>query len=174
MKLIKPLLFAVAISLAAPLAANAQCKGVKEEVDPFTKKAMKSFKQKIGPYTWNWQLILQKKNDDLHLGMQIVVSGKINDQLEKGDIIYIKLANDDVVELKCSEDYLPRYATSEGIIWTSYFPLELTDKKTMTKLSSSPITDVKVVLASTDILLPKISKKQTAKIMDGASCMLID
>lgn len=174
MKLIKPLLFAVAISLAAPLAASAQCKGVKEEVDPFTKKSMKSFNQKIGPFTWNWQLILQKKSEKLHLGMQIVVSGKINDPLAKGDIIYIKLANDEIVELKCTEDYNPRFAASEGVIWTSYFPLELTDKETITKLSNSPITDIKVTLASTEVLLPKISKRQTSRIMDGASCMLKD
>lgn len=172
MKLIKPLLLAAIIGTMVPLTVNAQCKNVVTQEDPFTNKVIKTMRQVIGPVTWNWQIVMEKNGDEYQLGMQIVNGGKVNGQFNKGDIIYIKFENGEVFQYVCAEDFAPNYQAAQGYIWTSFQIKQPVDKKIIAKFTKSAITDIKVTLDGNDVILPKINKKQTAKVIEGAQCLL--
>lgn len=184
MKLIKPLLFAVAIGLAAPLAASAQCKFKTEKKDDFTGEILKTAEVKIGARNYHWRVLLEKSGKDYRLGMQIKWGMHLANGIEKGHtFVYFKLDNGDVLEVNADKYYAVSHgsvstATSNSTATTQvisvYFPMGKVDKSVIEKLSKHQITAVKCSFGGENRQLAGIKNKQTEKVMDYASCMLKD
>lgn len=174
MRSFKQMLLAVFV-LTAPLLSKAQkCKFDVEKKDPFGNGSIRSVAHKIGPPSWNWNFSLEQNNDKYYIGMRIVQSGKVNDVIAKGEKIMVKLADGNIIELVMQEDVIPAYAVNsvDASIWTNHLPKVEVEREVIEKLSKSPITDIKVTIAKRDNLLPKISSKQTDRIVESAACLL--
>lgn len=164
----------LSLFLCVPILSIAQkCKFDEEKNDPFSGGIFRLSAHKIGPMSWNWNFTLEQNGDQYFISVRMLRSGKMEDIYKTGQKIMLKLANGKVLELIADKDFPPGYAiSSDGIIWTNYIPKFEVDKILMTELSSSPITDLKTTLGSQDILLPKITEKQSKNIAQTASCMI--
>jgi hypothetical protein len=124
--------------------------------------------------TWNWQMTLMQKGEKYFIGMRIIQGGDIRYIIKQGEKIMILLENGKIVELEMDKDYLPVANVGAGGITTLWLTNSEVDRKTMKRLSRSPITDIKVVIQGVDIVMDskKLKDKQVNAIMDAATCII--
>lgn len=157
-----------------PVGAQAQkCKFDEDKKDPFSGSNHRLVAYKIGPVSWNWKFFLEQNDNKFFISMRMLRGGKMDEIYPVGRKIMLKLQNGKILELTADQDFPPAYAvSSDGVIWTNYMPKFEVDKDFLTALSESPITDVKVTLGPQNILLPKVTEKQTERIQESATCLL--
>jgi hypothetical protein len=173
MRLLKPfLLLTISLSLSFSIYAQ-NCKFDEDKKDPFGSGNIRSMLNPIGTRWQNWYFQVEQKNDKYYLGLRIIQEGKINDLWNKGEKIMVKQANGEIFEFLLQEDVIPGYAVSKinGSIWTNYLPKVEITIDDIKKLSTSPVTAVKVTIAKMD-LIPAISEKQGKRIMEKSKCFL--
>lgn len=173
MTLIKKSRFLIltAVLLSAYTAQAQNCKFDEEKKDPFSNELMRKTAHKIGPATWNWMLTFIQTGSNLGMDLRVVLGGHLQETIGKGNILFLKLENGEVLQLPSLEDATPAHLVATGTIWTNYFfKYQLTDDL-KTKMAQSPITDLKIKIGANETLLPKITEKQTTRIMNTVSCM---
>jgi len=173
MRSVKHLSFTLLMALIPAIAFAQNCKFDEDKKDPFTNGRLRVVAHKIGPVSWNWNFSLEENGGKYFISMRMLRAGKMEDMYPKDRKVMIKLENGKILELTADKDFPPGYAvSSDGVIWTNYIPKFEVDKAFLTDLSSSPITDIKVTLGSQDIMLPKITGKQTDRIKESAACLV--
>lgn len=172
--MIKKLYLAALLAIALPMAVQAQkCKFDEDKKDPFGSGNFRKVTHRLGPVSWNWNFALEQNDGKFYISMRMLRAGKMEDIYPEGRKVMLKLQDGKILELAAAENFPPGYAvSSDGVIWTNYIPKFEVSKELLTSLSASPITDVKVTLGSENILLPKVTEKQTGKIMESAGCLL--
>ncbi len=166
-----PILILIALLLASPLLQAQDCKFDEEKKDPFSNELMRKTAHKIGPATWNWMLTFTQTGSNLVMDLRVVSGAHLQETVAKGNILLLKLANGEVLQLPSLEDSAPAHLVASGVIWTNYFfKYQLTDD-VKAKMAQSPITDLKIKIGAIETLLPKITEKQTNKIMNTVGCM---
>src|SRR5882757_5535056 len=116
MKLNLRLCLSYLIFLFASFECAAQdCKYVEEKKDEFTNQSLKNCHFSIGK---GGQIILQKKGEMYSIGFLFVVSGFVDKKLVAGDTIYVKLADDKMVNLAIVKDIDPILNGSNGSPYT--------------------------------------------------------
>ncbi|RYG39679.1 MAG: hypothetical protein EOO01_29080 [Chitinophagaceae bacterium] len=170
----KKSVFAALLALILPMAVQAQkCKFDEDKKDPFGSGNHRLVTHKIGPPSWNWNFSLEQNDGKFYISMRMLRAGKMDEVYPAGRKVMLKLENGTIMELSSSQDFLPAFVVSnDGIIWTNYIPKFEVSQQVVTDLSASRITDVKVTLGTENILLPKITEKQTEKIKESAGCLL--
>jgi hypothetical protein len=151
---------------------NAQnCKFDEEKKDPFSNELIRKTAHKIGPATWNWMMTFTQTGNNLGMDLRVVLGGHLQETITKGNILFLKLENGEVLQLLSLEDATPAHLVATGTIWTNYFFKYQLNNDVKAKMAQSPITDLKIKIGANETLLPKITEKQTSRIMNTVSCM---
>ncbi len=166
------LIIALFVAFFSPASVHAQkCKLDVDELDQFTKEHVKAGTSKVGGMMWHWKLTLKKSGNTYGWEMRIVLSGHIPQPIKKGDIIYCKLKNDEVVQLIADNDYAPVHAVNGSAIVTQFVPKGSLDEAAMKAFSKSPMSELRATVSGNK-LEPKISGKQGKSIQSIAKCIL--
>ena len=162
-------------STTASFAQN--CKEVKEKKDAFTNKTEKSARIVIGNLMTKWLVEMFQSDGATTMKWGIAMQGEYNQKLEEGTKLLLKLEDGTVLTLNTSEPTTPITQVLSGGAGTvnvfSQYNLKFNlDKETLSALSSSIITDIKVDVPGLPIKNPKIKSSQMEKVMDVSGCFL--
>lgn len=157
--------------LASPSLWAQNCKFDEEKKDPFSNGMTRKSAHHIGPVSWNWLLTFTQAGNQHTMDLRVVLGAHLLDVIEKGNILFLKLEDGTIIRLPALEQCNPTHLVSQGVIWTNYIPKYSLDAETIAKMGQSPITDLKIKIGTNDYLLPKITARQTAKIMTTIKCM---
>lgn len=159
-------------------ASQAQkCKYDFDKTDPFTKESVKSSTFKLGPkvidgrknYEVGWTMTLEKNGKDDYISFKIILFGKFDEGMAKGQKIYLRLENDQMIELVSENDVLPSYMTGVAV-YTHYDLRFKVEAATMHKLSEANITNIKMERIMDKSLTADIDDGKAKKIMNAAAC----
>lgn len=168
----KKFLWVLVPALAATFSLQAQnCKFDEEKKDPFSNEMMRKTAHKIGPITWNWLMTFTQTGKQLDMGLQVVLQAHLQEPLAAGSILFLKFESGEMIQLPSLEETAPVHLVSNNVIWTNYIVKYRLNDEARARMAASPITDLKIKVGPQDILLPKITKKQTEKIMTTVRCM---
>lgn len=178
---------AILISLSgiAPLcAAMAQdCKGVKTEVDKFTKKEVKTGSVHFGKIkvlsfkgSTKWLMTAAQENGRTTITASIAALGEFNQSLDESTEFYFLLDNNEVVTLRNAVVAKPvTQAIASGGALTVFTTYLLTLEPTMEelkKLAGSNVTDVKVAIPGQEIQPPEVGGKDAKTFRSIIECLI--
>jgi hypothetical protein len=160
----------------ATLPAMAQrCKYDVNKTDAFTKEQVLSTTLKIGPQTIDtrknreagWTMTFEKKGKDHFITFKVIMFGKFDDVVQSGQKVYLRLANDSIIEFTAITQVLPAYRTGLAV-YTHYDLKFRTSAADIEALSAAPVTDFKLETGVKEIVA-ELGKKGE-KIMETAAC----
>jgi hypothetical protein len=113
--------------------------------------------------------------DKYWIGLFFEFIGEKNEQIAKGDSVLLKLASGEIFTLYTNDAAAPTsYVAGNGAYAQvkSYFkPNYTVDAATVTKISLSPLTDLKICMGTNNLSVP-VDEKFREKIMHAAACIL--
>lgn len=162
----------ICLLLAASYGAHAQdCNFDTDEKDKFSGEITRKADQRMGGMSTHWNLLLEQKGKKLFLGLKTLKNTAMPNPVQKGDKFYLKLEDGKVIAVAADQDYAPSFYAANGGVQTTITTRGEVDAETMKSLSQSPITDIKMMIGSTELTSSGITSKQARKIMDLAGCL---
>ena len=143
-----------------------------DEVDGFTKEHVKAGTCHVAPMLYHWKLTLKKSGSKYGWEMQIKWGQNISEAMRKGEIIYLKLENNEVIQLVLDNDYPSSQVVDGQQIITTFMPKGALDEASMKKISESPLSGIRVVLSGKTVE-PNISSKQGENVQNIAQCIMM-
>lgn len=174
-KTIQAMLPALMLGTVTLPAMAQQCKYDVNKTDAFTKEQVLSTTLKIGPQTIDsrknrevgWTMTFEKKGKEHFITFKVIMFGKFDDVVQSGQKVYLRLANDNVIEFTAATQVLPAYMTGLAV-YTHYDLKFRTDAANIEALSAAPVTDFKLEAGAKEIVA-ELGKKGE-KIMETAAC----
>jgi hypothetical protein len=115
-------------------------------------------------------------NDAIYaVSLVIVLPGEINTGINKGDSLYIKLKNNEIIKLAASNNVSPKtYVAGSGAyaaVVSDFSPVYECTKEEIMKISQSPVTVIRIFVGQQFLETP-VDEKNGKKISDAAGCIL--
>lgn len=161
--------------LSISVYAEKKCKFFVDKTDPFTGKHVlmtKNFIFDMTLFSFKWEMLLQKNGEDYSVGSFLMMKGRQNDNIEKGDSIMIKFSDNTVLILHSSSQITPKYVSISNneflSTYESYYPIYIEDFK---KFSTTMVTVVRINTGSKGYM-HEVKEKDARKIMESAICIL--
>lgn len=160
--------------IAMPAMAQ-KCRYDVDKTDAFSKEQVRSTTLKIGPQTIDtrknrevgWTMTFEKKGKDNFIAFKVIMFGKFDEVVQSGQKVYLRLADDKIIELIAETPVLPAYMT--GIAVYTHYNLKFkTDAGAIAALSAAPVTDFKLETGTKEIVA-ELGKKGE-KIMETVAC----
>jgi hypothetical protein len=115
-------------------------------------------------------------NDAIYaVSLVIVLPGEINTGINKGDSLYIKLKNNEIIKLAASNNVSTKtYVAGSGAyaaVVSDFSPVYECTKEEIMKISQSPVTVIRIFVGQQFLETP-VDEKNGKKISDAAGCIL--
>ena len=141
---------------------NAQCKN---EKDPITG-------EKLIQYDFSKKAIyFDYKNDTIHFELRMNYPGTVKVAFEKGAKLYLKLKNDEVIELTSYAPSYPRSQASQHGVYSGFQFRFVISKETLEKMANEKVDLIRYPDPNGGHLDIK-PKRNRRKLMKGAECIL--
>ena len=126
----------------------------------------------LGVLGSGWKITLKQTGDKYLWSMQVKWNIHFTDPIGQGQLIYLKLANGNLLQLAADKDYRPTYSLYPGnVIVSNYLPGGDLSENDIKLLSESPLANIKITISGQDIE-PQISVTQGRNVMNTALCLM--
>lgn len=176
--------FLLLLLSASSFCVNAQnCKGVKTEIDKFSKKETKSSAVTLGKLKFvstsgsiKWLLNIKQEEGKTFIETSIASVGEINQKMDENTVFMFLMDNGEVINLPNQGTAMPvtQAYTANGRVnvYTTFLLILEPTMEQLKSLCSGSITDVKVEIPNLKIQSPEIGTKDAKNFNDVMNCML--
>jgi len=152
--------------------AQAQkCKCQFDKKDPITGERIRRDFHNINLWA---KFAFYRANDDLRFELNFARNGEDNFYIPIGTKIYIKLGNEEILELKSANEAKPQSFIAGNQVATSFAISYFITKEQMKNISDSGITYLKAMIDDELSMNYEIKSNKNKKIMSSAQCILQD
>lgn len=177
-------IFISLLLLTASIAGYGQnCKGVKTEIDKFSKVETKNATINVGKINLfiggvKWKLEFIQENGETTYKANIAILGEFNQVFGLDTKFYFLLDNDEVVAVT---NTLPAKPVTQVLndgngnvtVFTTYILTFNLDKEELLRLGKGVVTDVKVEVPDQKIKSPTITKNKGQQLQDVVNCLAV-
>lgn len=161
--------FIVLILSITAVKSQEKCKYDIDKKDPFTGKNIRKIQTTIkSSPVFLWMLGLEKIGDDYDLAFFLGLRFELVDNLEKGDSVMFKFANDEIVTCYARDQVSPGALLSIQTCYDGVYPISVEKLKTFT---TSLATNLRVNIG-VNVYQIEIDEKTAKKLMKSAVCIM--
>ena len=151
-----------------------KCKYDYDRADPITGEASKGNTCTIQTYGMGfpiWQVGFNKMGDSYFIGNMYRLVGNVREVIQKGDQMFIKLSNGELITLVAQDDFLPIAKATQSGVYTEYLSKYAIDAATLQKIADNQPTFIRMNIES-KTYEKEISSGDGKKMAQAAKCIL--